>query len=238
MARTEPQILDLPVLPLRDVVVFPQLSRDEIFQIVDLMVARLGKRLADKDMAIELTGDADVDFATMMYPHHAQAVEMAKLVDGKGARPEVVELASEIQGAQQPEMDAFTRLLAQWGKPAPSATMEHAMDGMMTPAQMEKLRTLRGPDFDREWLTMMIAHHKGAIMMAQEEIEIGQFPAAVEMARRERPDIVLLDMNLPVMDGWEATRTLKADETTKAIPVIALTAHAVTRSLSALSTAV
>ncbi|MEC4613261.1 DUF305 domain-containing protein [Tsukamurella tyrosinosolvens] len=128
--------------------------------------------------------DADVDFATMMYPHHAQAVEMAKLVDGKGARPEVVELASEIQGAQQPEMDAFTRLLAQWGKPAPSSTMEHAMDGMMTPAQMEKLRTLRGPDFDREWLTMMIAHHKGAITMADTELAKGVNPENRKIAEQ------------------------------------------------------
>lgn len=128
--------------------------------------------------------DADVDFATMMYPHHAQAVEMAKLVEGKGARPEVVELAAEVQGAQQPEMDAFTRLLAQWGKPAPSATMEHAMDGMMTPAQMERLGTLRGAEFDREWLTMMIAHHKGAIAMADTELAKGVNPENRKLAEQ------------------------------------------------------
>ncbi len=128
--------------------------------------------------------DADVEFATMMYPHHAQAVEMAKLVDGKGARPEVVALAAEVQGAQQPEMDAFTRLLAQWGKPAPSATMEHAMDGMMTPAQMERLGTLRGAEFDREWLTMMIAHHKGAITMADTELAKGVNPENRKIAQQ------------------------------------------------------
>jgi CheY-like chemotaxis protein len=48
----------------------------------------------------------------------------------------------------------------------------------------------------------------------------------VEMASSETPEIILLDMSLPVMDGWEAARTLKADDTTKAIPIIALTAHA------------
>jgi CheY-like chemotaxis protein len=48
----------------------------------------------------------------------------------------------------------------------------------------------------------------------------------VDKARSETPDLILMDMSLPVMDGWEATRTLKGDETTRAIPVVALTAHA------------
>lgn len=48
----------------------------------------------------------------------------------------------------------------------------------------------------------------------------------VEMALEESPDIILLDMSLPVMDGWEAAKHLKESETTKSIPIIALTAHA------------
>jgi len=48
----------------------------------------------------------------------------------------------------------------------------------------------------------------------------------VEMAARETPDLILMDMSLPVLDGWEATRRIKADERTKKIPLIALTAHA------------
>ena len=47
-------------------------------------------------------------------------------------------------------------------------------------------------------------------------------------AEAERPDLILMDMSLPVMDGWEATRRLKADSVTRAIPVIGLTAHAMT----------
>jgi two-component system cell cycle response regulator DivK len=48
----------------------------------------------------------------------------------------------------------------------------------------------------------------------------------LEVARANEPELILMDMSLPVMDGWEATRRLKADEVLKHIPVIALTAHA------------
>jgi len=48
----------------------------------------------------------------------------------------------------------------------------------------------------------------------------------VDKVRAERPDLVLLDMNLPVMDGWTAARAIKADEGIAAVPIIALTAHA------------
>jgi two-component system cell cycle response regulator DivK len=49
---------------------------------------------------------------------------------------------------------------------------------------------------------------------------------AVELTQRLKPDVVVMDLSLPIMDGWEATRRLKADESTRHIPVIALTGHA------------
>jgi len=48
----------------------------------------------------------------------------------------------------------------------------------------------------------------------------------VDLARSERPDIILMDMSLPILDGWEATRRVKADNATRSVPVIGLTAHA------------
>ena len=50
----------------------------------------------------------------------------------------------------------------------------------------------------------------------------------VAMARSEKPDLVLMDLRLPVIDGWEATRRIKADEATRDIPILALSAHAMT----------
>ncbi len=51
---------------------------------------------------------------------------------------------------------------------------------------------------------------------------------AIELARAERPDVILMDLGLPRVDGWEATRRLKADPATRLIPIIVLSAHAMT----------
>ncbi len=54
----------------------------------------------------------------------------------------------------------------------------------------------------------------------------GDGQQGVDLATNELPDLILMDMSLPILDGWEATRRIKADEATRHIPVIALTAHA------------
>jgi CheY-like chemotaxis protein len=67
------------------------------------------------------------------------------------------------------------------------------------------------------------------VQLLEEEYEIltaADGASGVEVARRERPDLILMDLSLPVLDGWEATRRLKAEGVTRTIPVIALTAHA------------
>lgn len=134
--------------------------------------------------------DADVMFARMMYPHHAQAVDMADMVRDRTGNPDVVALASAIQAAQQPEMDRMTAWLAEWGQPAPPSDMgemsgmDHSSGmGMMSQQDMDALNGLSGPEFDRQWLTMMIEHHEGAIEMANNEIADGSNPDAQEMAR-------------------------------------------------------
>lgn len=133
--------------------------------------------------------DADVMFATMMYPHHAQAVEMADMVEGRTTDPDVIALAGEIAAAQKPEMDQFSAWLSQWGQPAPSSDassmsgMDHGSgSGMMTDRDMESLMAASGSEFDRQWLTMMIEHHRGAVTMAEKEIADGENPDAIALA--------------------------------------------------------
>jgi two-component system cell cycle response regulator DivK len=64
------------------------------------------------------------------------------------------------------------------------------------------------------------------------EVEFAEDGAeAVRKARESAPALILMDLSLPVMDGWEATRRIKADEATRSIPVIALTAHAMASDL-------
>ena len=133
--------------------------------------------------------DADVMFAQMMYPHHAQAVEMAAMVQGRTDNSDVVALASAIEAAQQPEMDRMTAWLTEWGQPMPDMNMDMGgMDhssgmGMMTQQDMDALSAATGAEFDRQWLTMMIEHHEGAIEMANIEIADGSNADAQEMAR-------------------------------------------------------
>ncbi|MFI6214488.1 DUF305 domain-containing protein [Nocardia brasiliensis] len=129
--------------------------------------------------------DADVTFLQMMYPHHAQAVEMAQLVPSRSRNPQLQALATGVEQAQAPEMQQITTLLQSFGKPAPGTGGHagHNMPGIMTPEQMSALQAASGPDFDRQWLTMMIEHHTGAIAMAETELADGTNGDAKALAR-------------------------------------------------------
>ncbi|MFD4351919.1 DUF305 domain-containing protein [Nocardia sp. NPDC058518] len=135
--------------------------------------------------------DADVSFLQMMYPHHAQAVEMAKMVPSHTQNQQLIALAAQVEKAQAPEMQQITDLLAGFGEPAPSATEGHGghgMPGMMTDAQMSSLQAANGADFDRQWLEMMIAHHEGAVAMAETELSGGVNPQSRQLATKIMAD--------------------------------------------------
>lgn len=111
----------------------------------------------------------DVTFAQMMIPHHEQAVEMANLAlqDRAKASAEVRQLATDISKAQGPEIETMKAWLSSWGAPT-GMSMDHSMPGMMGDDQMKELETATGAAFDRAWLTAMIAHHEGAVTMAND----------------------------------------------------------------------
>ena len=87
---------------------------------------------------------------------------------------------------------------------------------------MPSILIVEDNEMNRDMLSRRLARKGYAVSIA---VDGGE---GLRRARDERPDLVLMDMSLPVVDGWEATRRLKADPETASIPVIALTAHAMT----------
>ena len=85
---------------------------------------------------------------------------------------------------------------------------------------MPKLLLVEDNEMNRDMLSRRLERKGYQVVMA---IDGGQ---GVALAQSEKPDLILMDMSLPVLDGWEATRKIKADPSVAAVPVIALTAHA------------
>lgn len=136
----------------------------------------------------EAHNDADVMFAQHMIPHHAQAIEMSdNLLTKQGIDPRVTELATQIRAAQGPEIQQMQGWLTEWRTPSMPPMSGHGdmpgMSGMMSEQDMTALQGAQGVEASKLFLTQMVAHHKGAITMAQSEIKDGQYPPAVEMAR-------------------------------------------------------
>jgi uncharacterized protein (DUF305 family) len=130
---------------------------------------------------------ADVMFAQMMIPHHEQAIEMSDIAldPTVTASPAVIELANEIKSAQDPEISLMKSFLAEWNEPlTPDDGMDHGsmMDGMLTPQQLNELASLTGSAFDAKWATAMIAHHEGAVSMANDVIADGTHSETTKLA--------------------------------------------------------
>jgi CheY-like chemotaxis protein len=85
---------------------------------------------------------------------------------------------------------------------------------------MAKILLVEDNEMNRDMLSRRLLRKGYEVVMAVDGEQ------AVAMAQSEKPDLILMDMSLPVIDGWEATRRVKAAETSSSIPIIALTAHA------------
>ena len=85
---------------------------------------------------------------------------------------------------------------------------------------MPSILLVEDNEFNRDMLSRRLQRKGFEVLLAVDGAQ------GIEVAKKQLPDLVLMDMDLPVVDGWEATRRLKADTATSNIPIIALTAHA------------
>ena len=138
---------------------------------------------------------ADVRFAQMMIPHHAQALEMGELAPDAGGSEQIRTLADRIVSAQRPEILTLAGWLDELGERAPTREQiesgdlpmphDHAgghggaggdgetMMGMATEQQMDALRRAEGEDFDVLFLQLMVRHHEGALDMISDVLTAG-----------------------------------------------------------------
>ncbi|MCH1866106.1 DUF305 domain-containing protein [Nocardioides sp. CFH 31398] len=138
--------------------------------------------------------DADVEFMTMMIPHHRQALVISDLAADRAESQGVRRIASRIRDAQAPEIQAMARWLEARGQevPAPeddSVDMAEEMSGMgmgdmgmLTSDELLELVEADGPEFDRLFLDAMIGHHQGAVDMTEDLQADGSDIQALEMA--------------------------------------------------------
>ncbi|ODS99131.1 MAG: DUF305 domain-containing protein [Erythrobacter sp. SCN 62-14] len=136
-------------------------------------------RVLTADEAIKLAAasysPADVTFMQGMIMHHQQAVDMAVLAKDRTNRAELVSIAGRIESSQADEIAFMRGWLAERGEPFEMPGMKghahhahHSMAGMASPQQMKALAAAKGVEFDRQFLTLMIAHHEGALIMVKD----------------------------------------------------------------------
>ncbi|NYF30094.1 MULTISPECIES: DUF305 domain-containing protein [unclassified Microbacterium] len=130
--------------------------------------------------------EADIMFTSMMIVHHQQAIEMSDIVLATpGVDPAVTALAQRIKTAQGPEIEQLEGWLDEWGvgpDDRDAGAMDHG-DGMMSDDDLAALREADGAEASRLFLEQMIAHHEGAVEMAQTQVDEGSDQEAVELAQ-------------------------------------------------------
>ena len=153
------------------------------------VVSSCGKSPSAADAQSTKHNATDVTFAVDMIPHHRQAVDMSAMVPSNTTNRDLILLAKHISVDQQAQIATLRDLLGGWGEGVTPDNAGHdghggmPMDGMVDAATMDQLRSLTGTPFDVLWLKSMIRHHEGALAMATPEIEHGENPKAVKMAK-------------------------------------------------------
>ena len=148
---------------------------------------------------------ADQKFVQEMIPHHEQAAVMSEMVINVEVSGETAALATEIIRAQASEIKLMKGFLSEWGvefDPDSDPHAGHMMSGdeshgMMTDEELAELENSMGSDFEKMWLTMMLAHHKGAIKMAETVVADGKDARVKTLAEaiisEQQKEIELID---------------------------------------------
>lgn len=154
------------------------------------------RHMAGMDMPVTipkgaLYTEADVRFMQGMIAHHAQAIHMSRMAAAHGATPRVLKFANKIDQSQQAEI----RLMQEWLRandqvaPDTSAWRHMSMPGMLTEEQLAQLDAAKGTEFDKQFLTLMIQHHRGALKMvadllaaplAAQDVDVSVFANDIE----------------------------------------------------------
>ena len=159
---------------------------------------------AASDSAKPVVNPADLMFVVMMIPHHEQAVQMSDLLLAKsGVDADVRKLAQQIKAAQQPEIDQMETWLSDRGvDDSAMGGMDHSdhMDGMLSAEEIKALTKADGPQGQKLYLQGMIAHHQGAVTMANNVLGVGQDPDIKALAENivatQQPEIATMEKML------------------------------------------
>lgn len=185
---------------------------------------------ARRDRDLATAHPADVAFMTGMVGHHAQALILAAMAPTHGANASIQTLAARIDNAQRDEIAAMQRWLRDRGQPVPEVhiagttlmihgagghdmghaghgAMDHAsMPGMLTDAQLAELDAARGAAFDRLFLTFMMQHHGGALVMVDSlfaadgaALDDAAFKLASDIAVDQRTEIARMQRMLDAL---------------------------------------
>ena len=114
--------------------------------------------------------EADVRFMQGMIAHHAQAIYMSRMAAGHGANPHLLKFATKIDQSQIAEIRLMQEWLRHNGQSAPDTSSWRTMQmpGMLTANQLKQLESAKDTEFDRQFLTLMIQHHNGALKMVSD----------------------------------------------------------------------
>ena len=165
------------------------------------------KEMIEEMNTMTMTGDFDLDYATMMIPHHQSAVEMAEMYLPKGKDEKIKSMAQNIITSQKKEIEDLKVLIANHNTAGNKESYpdkghgdgEHneIMEAMNT--MMDKMKGMQmSGDADRDFVTMMIPHHESAVMMSQNEISHGKHFEMKKMAQK-----IIEDQNMEIKQFQE-----------------------------------